>query len=1186
MSSLPWSRRLFPELQLLDILTGKTPVPQELPQRQAASLQAGATPNGQLMAAAPARSSIAPTPQKLEAPPPPALEGGKLDKKLAAVRDALARRLEHQPETVESMLAAIGRWLMGGIAPDKPAGILLLGGVAGCGKSHAATAFVQALAEAGLAASPEYEEIELSDYASADGHTRLFEERLLPLVVQGNRRVYVFNRVETVSASVLAFLQPLVTSGEAWLGGNRLSLDNCFILFMTSAGCSPTPEPGVIPSALKDRIGSRFWETVTDTILLSAPTPERLRHIARAKATEFTQQFQARTRIGLSFSDAALSAIASEAMLRGDYGHGVVATLEDIRAPVAALAARAELGKAPATVEHGEGGFVLVQGAQHHKVDTGSRRPAEESGALAELDKVVGLANVKSFVRTVQRTARLQRERSAQGSRTQAQSLHMVFTGNPGTGKTTVARLVARALREAGVLASGHLVEVTRQDLVAGYVGQTAPQVKAQVERALGGVLFIDEAYTLSRNASDPFGREAIDALVKAMEDHRDNLLVVVAGYTEEMQQFLDANPGLKSRFPHVVEFPDYTPEEMRQILQRLAASQGYGLAEGTSRVIEEELTRRQIPGRKDGGNGRLARNLLEEAIRHQAERLASEKDASPPPEEVNLLRPEDFKPTRAAVFELEAELARVVGLEQVKQMLRTLYKQVIADKRRRDAGMSASSRQSLNMLFLGNPGTGKTTVARLVGRMLKEVGVLKSGQLVETDRSGLVSAYAGQTPQQTRKLIDRALGGILFIDEAYALSRGEDPLGREAIDTLVKAMEDHRENLVVILAGYPNEMREFLKSNSGLRSRFPLSIHFPDYSPAELAAIAVKEVNGRGFRLVEGMEPELSELISQSTVRRDPNQGNGRFARNLIEEAVRRQSARVADLPNPSPDELITLTREDFGMDARSPASAPAMQRLEEIIGLDEVKDFVRGLRAQLLVDAQRRKAGLPSAGARTLHMVFLGNPGTGKTTVARILAQLFRELGVLPTGQLVEVDRSGLVAGYVGQTALKTRERIEAALGGVLFVDEAYALVADAQDSFGREALDTLVKAMEDHRDDLLVILAGYTGETQRLLASNPGLKSRFPNVLSFRDYTPDELVRIAHRNLAQRGMRLTPDAEARLLSLCSAVAGSRDAGNGRFVRNVLEKAERQQALRLAALASPTLEQLSTLVASDFDA
>ena len=267
------------------------------------------------------------------------------------------------------------------------------------------------------------------------------------------------------------------------------------------------------------------------------------------------------------------------------------------------------------------------------------------------------------------------------------------------------------------------------------------------------------------------------------------------------MEDFLKTNSGLKSRFNYNVEFEDYTSNELLEISKVIAKSNGYLIDENIDDNLLELFEGKQIKGKNDSGNGRLARNIIEKAIANQSNRLAKldEKDLNK--DEINKLTIRDFGLDKKEVFSLEKELSKVVGLDEVKEFVRDLEKQLIAKEKRKQVGVSVKSSQSLNMIFTGNPGTGKTTVARLIGNLMKNMGILKSGQVIETDRTSLVGQYAGETTKKVTEIFQSALGGVLFIDEAYALMSSEnDPLGKEAVDTLVKLIEDFREDIVVII--------------------------------------------------------------------------------------------------------------------------------------------------------------------------------------------------------------------------------------------------------------------------------------------------------------------------------------------------------------------------------------------------
>ena len=560
--------------------------------------------------------------------------------------------------------------------------------------------------------------------------------------------------------------------------------------------------------------------------------------------------------------------------------------------------------------------------------DSGESAAPKESveDVLAELDSLVGLEGVKAEVKRIVNLAKVNEARRAQGLKVPPMTYHMVFTGNPGTGKTTVARIVARAFRALGIAKGGQLVETDRSGLVGRYAGETAVKTNAKVDEAIGGILFVDEAYQLANSDSDDYGKEAIATLLKRMEDDRDKLIVIAAGYTDEMRDFLDANSGLRSRFSKTIEFADYTAKELAAIFRSMAKKNEFVLAADLDEGLDAAMAKLTVKRDRTFGNARFVRQLFEDATGRQANRLAEsgnlDADALKTLVLADLGLGERKTDVRApTVDEVLAELDSLVGLKPVKDELRRLIATVRANKMREEKGLENNVTMSYNFVFTGNPGTGKTTVARILGKAFRALGVLDRANFVETDRSGLVAKYEGQTAAKTNKLIDSAMGGILFIDEAYQLNQGEnDQYGSEAVATLLKRMEDARGSMVVIIAGYSNEMKKFMEINSGLESRFNRTIEFPDYSAKELAEIYRSMAKKAKYRLSDDVEHWLVPYISMLTEKRDKNFGNARWARNLFEKTVERQALRVTDLKDPSAEELQTLRLKDLGVKLKDP--------------------------------------------------------------------------------------------------------------------------------------------------------------------------------------------------------------------------------------------------------------------------
>ena len=568
-----------------------------------------------------------------------------LPKAFMEIEGVLNQEIIGQNMAVSALSTAVRRPFVMGFDENRAANVILICGSEGTGRHEAVSCIARECAKRHVLKSDQVYTVDMSRYTSGSQEQVFLQD--MYQVLYGEGQIICFEGFESSFAGFNRMISDLVTKGRIILNRryvlsqgilvenqtglvrnavDALYAQNKYLVFITDGKVS----------AVQNTFGADFMYHVLDTVTFEKLSDDSIVRIIDLEMQQFVSRCSENLHINVTCTDDVKTWVKDH-FDKTQGRDGIHALFYDfyVSASAAVLKAMPE-NNAAVQVSLKDGVPVI---SLSDTPLSRSRNSEEEIEAVnRELDGIVGLDEVKSYIRSLQSHIAMNEKRKQQGLKSASVSMHMIFTGNPGTGKTTIARLISRYMKAIGALSQGQLVEVTRADLVAQYVGQTAPLTMSVIRSALGGVLFIDEAYSLYRGKDDSFGLEAIDTLVKAMEDHRDNLIVILAGYKKEMAGFLEANSGLKSRFPNVINFKDYTGEELVRIADIQASSKGYVIADDAKEALQSYFDRRQSENAAEAGNGRLARNTIEEAILHQSSRIVKEENP-----DLSLLKKEDF---------------------------------------------------------------------------------------------------------------------------------------------------------------------------------------------------------------------------------------------------------------------------------------------------------------------------------------------------------------------------------------------------------------------------------------------------------------------------------------------------------------------------------------------------------------
>lgn len=809
-------------------------------------------------------------------------------------------------------------------------------------------------------------------------------------------------------------------------------------------------------------------------------------------------------------------------------------------------------------------------------------RGASPKDCLTVIRSFAGWGNFKKRMEEAVVCRRVEREQEKAGLIPGGTVLHSIITGNSGTGKTTAACMMAALYRSLRLLDGPKILATKASKLASSNVNGEYDNTISAVENAQGGAMVFEDAHELYHTDTKNYDSEQriIRALTDALENPKfKKWMLVLTGEPEGIESLMAANPSLAKHFTRPIYLEDFSTDELCAVAESVCASRGLVLTDESRLKLRSAISHGSIHQKSGTRNVRLVERMFDERI---VPAMYIRLGNVPEADKVTLrtILPEDIPSVSADTGEAAiAELDRLIGLEKIKTRVKDFLYAVRLAGRRMEMGLPATMPR-LNMVFLGNPGTGKTTVAEIIGKVFSSWGILSEGRVIRTEKSQMVGQYIGETESKMNNLLARANGNILFIDEAYQLVEGgERDFGRIVMNSLLTELGKDNPNLVVILAGYTAPMKKLIESNAGIGSRFPNVISFEDYTADELMEIGKNMIRREGFTLTDGAATNMRAIIEEESGKPSPRFGNGRFVSNLIRnEILAALGSRTASLANPTAEQLSAILPEDVVIDKAhrdivfdDEAIDAALGRLDALVGMENVKtaihNFVRSAR-------YLHSIGEPYVGKGLLSWRFIGHSGTGKSTVAEIMAAILRGMRLISNSNITEIKGERIFNASESDCDGVLAEAVKRSCNGLIFIDIDNPQFNWTNPVYGRGVEQVRLKIQEltvESGGECALVLAELDAPNKSMAEqlSDAGIHE-FDHTLIFKDFTPDELYGILCSCLARHGVAFSPATEKHMRGYLHSLPSSAKA-SARTMKLMSRTIYQQVILRESGLARP---------------